>query len=206
MPSFSDGAKQDLSKRSKSLEIQAKQLKAYGDSIVSGILPVFPSLSSGGRTFVTVAGKPVAVCLGFSCSVVMDYDEVRSIDSQLPWDIMTNQIRITGKLSKFIDPEDSLDAGGLFSTIQSNLHQPFVEILVQDANGTSQFFAKGMFVSFDANFAVGQLSVTSATFVGVLYQNNTYQKFVPYPSDPASDALKAMKAFQKRMSNQFGGL
>ena len=183
-----------LKRRNKTAENQLKQIGPNVD------VTKLPSLSSGGRTFVTVAGKPVAVCLGFSCSVVMDYEEVRSIDSQLPWDIMTNQIRITAKLNKFIDPESSLEAGGLFSTIQSNLHQPFVEILVNDADGNPQFFAKGMFVSMDANFAVGQLSVTSATFVGILYQNNVYQKFVPYPTDPISKALKAAKNAMKKLS------
>jgi hypothetical protein len=165
---------------------------------------LFPSLSSGGRTYITVAGIPVAVCLDFSYAVVMDQEEVRTIDNQLPVDINIGQIKINGKLSRFVDPDGSLEQKGLFHTMQASLHQPIVEILVQDANGNSMFFCKGMFVSMDARYSLGQLSVNSVNFVGIQYQHWAYQEFVPYNSKSLISKANAQLNNLKNRLKGFG--
>lgn len=177
---------------------QIKQIEAISKS--SNGLDSFPALSSGGRTFVTIAGKPAAVCLEFSYSVTTDYEEIRTVDSQLPWDIMPGQIKISGTLTRFVDPESSFEADGMFATMQSSLHQPFVELLVQDSNGIAQFFCKGMFVSMNAKYAVGQLTINSATFVGIQYQHYVYQEFTAYPNDFASELNRKLNEFKKNLS------
>jgi hypothetical protein len=154
----------------------------------------YPSFSSGSRTFIQVGGKNIAVALEFSYSITAETEEIRTIDSSFPWDIAINQVKITGTMRKIVDPESSFEAEGLFHTMQSIVHQPYVEILVQDANGYAQFFARGMFTSVQSAFVKGQLTTRSANFVGVAYQHWAYQEFTPYPPETAlSKAAKSLK-------------
>lgn len=176
-----------------------QQIQLFDQQVLKGASGLFPALSTGARTFITVNNLPLALCLDFSYSISADHEEVRTIDSHLPYDVNIGQVKISGRLTKIVNPDSSMEAEGLFHTMQSILHQPIVEMLVQDANGNTQFFCKGMFVSMESRVAMGQLTVASASFVGIQYQNWVYQEFKPY--DEALGGInKALGKFKKALS------
>ena len=136
----------------------------------------FPLYSSGARSYIRVAGKPLGVCLDFRWQINIATTEIRTIDTNLPWDLVPGQISIAATLNEIVDPRSSAEAQGIFHTIQSAVHQPYVEMQVTDFNGATLFFARGMFTSLTGSIARGQLSSFSCGFVGVAYQHNVYQE------------------------------
>lgn len=169
-----------MSKGSGSLEQQAKALQAVIPSGQATQKGLFPKYSSGARSYVRVAGTPIGVAQSFNWRITADTSEIRTIDTNLPWDLVFNQIAITANLSQFVDPSGALEAQGLFHTIQSFIHQPYVEMQVLDAAGSSLFFARGSFTTMNGSIRAGQLSNFSVDFKGVAYQHNVYQTFKPY--------------------------
>jgi hypothetical protein len=197
---FTDKTKSSLEKMGRTATQQAELIKAETESWGS---KVYPMLASGARAFVQVNNTPLALCLDFSYSITADYEEIRTIDNHLPYEVNINQVRIQGKLTKLINPDSSMEAEGLFHTMQSIIHQPIVEILCTDANGNVQFFCKGMFTSMETRVAMGQLTVASANFVGIQYQNWVFQNFKPY--DKNSSAGGAIAKFKKMITGGLGG-
>jgi len=179
------------------------EIKSVG--VVPSIAGQLPKFSSGARSYIRVGGKPLGVALDFRWQISAQATEVRSIDTNLPWELVPNQINISATLSQIIDPSTSNEAQGTFHTIQSMVHQPYVELQIQDASGYSVFFARGMFTGVSGQVSRGQMSTTSATFQGVLYQHNVFQNFTPYPGQPLSGLLKGMKNLQKTLSKVSGG-
>ena len=188
------------------LEQQANALKANFGTQFGGVAPkgLFPLYGSGARSYVRVAGTPIAVCQSFSWRVVADTSEIRTIDTNLPWDLVFNQISITANLSELMDPRGSLESQGLFHTIQSFIHQPFVEMQVLDAIGSNLFFARGAFVGMNGAVNTGQLSRFSVDFKGVAYQHNVFQQFKPY-SNLGGAIGGALKGISGAISSLGGG-
>ena len=162
-----------------------------------------PYYSSGARSYVRVAGKPLFVCLDFRWQINIMTTEIRTIDTNLPWDLVPGQISIAATLNEIIDPTKSAESQALFHTIQSAVHQPYVEMEVTDYTGTTLFFARGMFTSLTGSVARGQLSSFSVGFVGVAYQGNVYQEFKPYSG--ASQLGSVVSNFTGAVSNATGG-
>ncbi len=163
----------------------------------------FPRYNSGARALIRVAGKPLAVALSFRWQVMSQGTEVRTIDTNLPWDIAPNQIGITGSLSQLIDPLSSMEAQALYSTVQAMIHQPFVELQVLDYLGTNLFFTRGMFLGLSGDINHGQLSTFSVNFQGVTYQHNVFQEFTPY--SPLGDLLESVSSAFSALKSVSGG-
>jgi hypothetical protein len=167
---------------------------------------LFPKHSSGARSYIKLAGKPLAVCQDFRWQVSAPATEIRTIDTHLPWDSVVNQMSITATLSQIIDPSTSAESQGLFHTIQSVIHQPFVEIQALDVSGSTLFFARGMFTSVNGSISRGQLSSINATFQGVMYQGNVYQEFEPYTESELLGKLEsAVGSVYKNLKKFSGG-
>jgi len=166
-----------------------------------GAVPTVPELSSGGRTFIQIGGKPLILAMDFNYTITAETEEIRTIDTNLPWDVAIGQIKISGTLRRFVHPDDSAEANGLFHTMQSFIHQPYVELLLQDANGNTLLYAKGMFTGITGQISRGQMTTQSATFTGVAYQQWAYQEFKPY-SDKGflSGISSGLKGIQKSLS------
>lgn len=166
---------------------------------------LFPTYSTGARSYIRVGGKPVAVAMDFRWQISSSASEIRTIDTNLPWDLVPNQITISASLSKFVDPSKSLEGEGLFHTIQSMIHQPYVEMQALDASGHSIFFARGMFTGMNGNIARGQLSTWGANFQGVAYQHNVFQEFRPYNDSLIQNALDIINDTLGDISDFTGG-
>lgn len=171
-----------MSSGSRLLEIQADKVKSNFTDQFTGVPSkgISPLYNSGARAYVRVAGQAFAVAQSLSWNVVADPTEIRTIDTYLPWDQVTGQIAITARLSEFIDPRGAPESQGIFHTLQSFGHQPYVEMQVLDAIGSSLFFARGTFYGISGEISVGRLSQFSVQFKGVMYQHNVYQTFKPY--------------------------
>jgi hypothetical protein len=82
-----------------------------------------------------------------------------------------------------MDPTKGPEADGLFHTMSSAIHQPFIEIqLIDKKLGTSLFFARGMFTGISGSVSRGQVGTWSASFTGTVYQHYVSQAFKPYNS------------------------
>lgn len=165
----------------------------------SGRQPQFPELSSAGRAYVLVGGKPIALTQNIQFRVSLSPKEIRTIDTALPWSVYATQIQVQASLSQLVDPKNSAEAQGLFHTMASAIHQPLVELEVFDKIGTRLFFARGMFYDSAVTMTNGQLSVRSCSFVGSLYAHNVKQSFKPY----AGGAEQAIRDFAAQAAAPF---
>lgn len=159
----------------------------------------FPQYTSGSRAYILVKNVPIAVCMNMSWSVETGYEEIRTIDSNLPWDVSVGQTMIRANLTQIIDPNTSAESQAIFTTMQSSLHQPFVTLEVYDKLGARLFYSRGMFLSINSNVAVGNLSTRSVSFVGMVYAHNVKQEFEPYPPDEKT------KSISDALNNAIGG-
>lgn len=156
---------------------------------IDNINAKFPQYSAGSRSYISVKGQPLAVCMNMSWSIDTAYEEIRTIDTQLPWDVSLGQITIRANLSQIIDPNTSAESQAIFSTMAATMHQPFVTLEVYDKLGARLFYSKGMFVSMNSTVPVNGLSTRSVSFVGMVYAHNVNQAFEPYSPDSKKTSL-----------------
>jgi len=142
-----------------------------------------PEAYAGGRAIISVADATVAFVQSASWSVSVDMEEVKTVDSILPWEIAINQVRVRANLSQFVDPASSPDSQLLFSNVQALLHQPLVFIEFFDKLGTKMFTSKGMFESISGSIGNASLATLTASFIGIGWATNTVQSFTPYADD-----------------------
>ena len=167
--------------------------------------PKMPRYSTAARTYIRIGGKPLTIAQSFRWQIEALATPIQTIDSLFPWDIDIGQVTIGGQLSEFVDPLSSAEAQGLFHTMQSIQHQPFIELQALDSSGTSIFFARGMFTAINGNVTRGQLSSFSVTFHGVAYAHNVFQSFKPYSSvaGAVSGLLGGLKNITSTISGGF---
>ena len=118
-----------------------------------------------------------------SWSVAIDYEEVRTIDSYMPWELVPGQAKVKMSMRRIITPDRSLAGDGLFTTITSVLHTPYASVELRDRLGNLVFFAKGSFTDIQGQVANGQMGVASLSFIGYYWRENVKQEFDPQPAD-----------------------
>ena len=185
------------------LDIALKRTEKEIDALVKGYKsPVFPELSSGGRAKLTINGKTIGAALEVSYSVTANVTEVRTIDQFLPWEIVPGQMMIKASLKRIVDPSRSLGGDGLYSTIQSYLHQPYASLEIRDKLGNVIFYARGMFTDIQGSFQAGQMSVEGVSFIGYYWRENTIQDFYPEPKNALERIGDQFK--QNSVAKKFG--
>ena len=154
-----------------------------------------PFFSSGARALIRVAGDTLFAAQRIAWNVNTKTEPIFTIDSNVAWDVDVGQIMINAVVEQFIDPTNSLEAQGLFHTVQSSIHQPYVEMQIIDSFGTTIFFTRGMFTGMSGDISSGQLGNLRATFTGVYYQNYVAQYFLPYSKigSAIDGAVKAVR-------------
>lgn len=189
-------------------------IERMGERLVSALDPFDPAkkmigklpfYSTGARSFIRIGGKAVAVCTDFRWQIAYLATTTNTIDSPFAWDIDIGQVAITATLNQIIDPTQGPEASGLFSIMQAAVHQPFVELQVLDALGTSLFFSRGMFTQVNGSVARGQISTLSASFIGTVYQHYASQQFKPYDSI-AGGVQGLLGGLKNLVSQATGGL
>jgi len=138
---------------------------------------ILPNFVTGARAKILIAGKPIGAALNITWSVNIKMEELFTIDSQIPWEIIPGQIMIRASLSRFIDPFNDVAGAGLFSTIQANIHQPYVTLQVSDKISNNLFTAKGMFSDISSTISNGSVGLESVNFVGYYFRTNVQQDF-----------------------------
>lgn len=164
----------------------------------------YPQFMTGARAYVTVAGKPYAVAMRVQYRCSMEVEEVRSVDANLPWDMVPGQVHVSAMLQGLIDPTEPAEVDGLWSTMASIVHQPMVEIEVMDKLGEKLFWARGAFTDVSDVIASGALSERTASFRGLAFAHNCAQSFVPYRADSAMQ--NALKSASSSLKSLTGGL
>jgi len=164
-----------------------------------------PYWSTGARSYIKIAGKPVAVCQDIRWTVSYAATPILTVDTPHAWDIDVGACSISGTLNNILDPTKGPEAIGLMAIMQAAIHQPMVEMQVLDALGTSLFFCRAMFTQVNGSVARGALSGISASFVGTVYQHYVSQTFIPYKSIGGL-LTGAVKSLQNLASSASGGL
>lgn len=166
-----------------------------------------PEYFSGARCRLLINGETIGAALEVSWSVTSEMQEIRTIDTFLPWEIVPGQMTISANLKRVVDPRRQLGSDGLYSTITSYLHQPYASIEVRDRLGNLIFLARGMFKDLQGTVANGQLGVESLNFVGYYWRENVAQEFSPVKEDLAKAALGRFtkNSLFRRVSSPFSG-
>ena len=140
---------------------------------------MYPEYVTGARATIRVNHKKVAAALDVSWTVNIEHTEVRTIDTQLPWELIPGQITVDAQLRRIIHPDTTAPQDHLFTILQAGLHTPTATIIVSDKLGTPMFTAKGSFVSWSGNVAVGAVAIESVRFKGIYWRDNTQQYYDP---------------------------
>lgn len=165
-----------------------------------------PFFSTGARALIRVGGKPVGYAQRVRWSISYQATPIRTIDASHAWDVDIGQSNVNAELSSIIDPTAGMESLAIFHTMQSAIHQPFVEIQILDRSlGTSYFFARGMFVGISGSIGIGQVGQWTCQFQGTTYQHYVSQQFKPYNS-VAGAVGSLVEGLQDIASDLTGGL
>lgn len=153
---------------------------------------LFPEYGTGARSVIYINDQKIGAALDVSYSVNIEHTEIRTIDSQLPWELIPGQISIEASLRRIVHPDTTVTQEHLFTIITAALHTPYASIKIQDRLGNTLFYAKGSFVSLQGQVAVGQVNIESVRFQGYYWRQNDAQLFIPEPPDGPGAMLTRM--------------
>lgn len=153
---------------------------------------MLPEFATGARSIIYINDQRIAAALDVSYSVNIDTNELRTIDSQMPWELIPGQISVEATLRKVVHPSVTVTSEHLFTVITAALHTPYASLKVQDKLGNVLFFARGSFVSLQGSVAVGQTNIESVRFQGYYWRQGDSQMFIPEPANGVGDMLTRM--------------
>lgn len=153
---------------------------------------MLPEFATGARSIIYINDQRIAAALDVSYSVNIETHELRTIDSQLPWELIPGQISIEATLRKIVHPSVTATSEHLFTIITAALHTPYASLKIQDKLGNVLFFARGSFVSLQGTTSVGQTNIESVRFQGYYWRQNDSQMFIPDPPDGITGSLKRL--------------
>jgi hypothetical protein len=139
----------------------------------------YPEYVTGARAIIKVNRKKVAAALNVSWTVSIEHTDIRTIDSQMPWEITPGQITVEAQLRRIIHPDTTAPKDHLFTVLQAGLHTPTATIIISDRLGTPLFTAKGNFVSWSGDISAGAIGIESLRFKGIYWRDNTMQYYNP---------------------------
>lgn len=164
----------------------------------------FPQFSTGGRAYIIVSGKPLALAQRVAWRINTAHEEIRTCDTHMGWDVVPGQVSVSVSISEIVDPNIPAEVEGTWATMASLIHQPAVELEVFDKLGERMFFARGMFVSMSSGIAMGSMAERSLEFVGWAYASNVDQQFKPYA--PTNQVAETFRKASKTLRSWTGGL
>jgi len=158
----------------------------------------FPMFATGARAYITIAGMPYAIAQKVSYRITSSVEELRTVDTSFPWDLVVGQVRVQATIQGLIDPEQPAETDALWCNMASIIHQPLVDLEIFDNRGERMFISKGMFTSISVGLGMGAPGERSVEFLGITYAHNVNQKFVPYSAaNFFSDAAKRLSSWSK---------
>jgi len=193
-----------------------------------------PYYATGGRGFIKIGGKPIAVCQNVQWNISYSAIPIHTIDTPFAWDIDVGAVTINASLVKIYDPMKGPEVDALMSIMAGAVHQPLVELQVlytavqnvpttkteYTRNGTidkatTKRTYKKEYVDFCMFFARGMFTAVSGNMtqgqISSLNANFTgiaYQNFVNQSFEPygvAYIAGQTIKAAQDAVSGWTGG-
>jgi hypothetical protein len=168
-----------------------------------------PSYVTGARAVVYVNQKKVAACLDVAWSISVETQEIRTIDSQMPWELVPGQIKVNASLRRLIHPDRTAAGDHLFTIITAALHTPTATIEIRDRLGNPLFIAKGSFTDLEGSVSTGKIGIESVKFSGYYWRQNDQQAFEPEirnlgPLDAAAQLGRAKLGAITGLASQVG--
>jgi len=167
--------KSGTAKRFQKLKTEFEQIKESWDNPEQALK--MPAVGTGARTIIVIGGTLLAWAKSIQWQVIAPHQEIQTIDNAFPLDFSLGQVRVQATLSQIMFPENSPEECGLFSNMQTLLHQAMVEIAVQDVRGQQLFLSRGVFTQTSGMIDMGSPAIRQAHFQGVLYAHNVSQQF-----------------------------
>lgn len=163
----------------------------------------YPQYISGARVYLMIGGQLIGICTDFSWSIESGVETTTTVDSHIPFEVNPTALVIRANMAQVMDPDDSPESQGLWATMQSNPHQPNIELSVYDKLGTNLVNLRGMPASIRSNIRAGVLASRNVSFVGYMFTHNVAQGFEPY--DDAT-FTKALRTAAENVSDATGGI
>jgi hypothetical protein len=92
----------------------------------------FPEFATGARSIIYINEQRIAAALDVSYSVNVESTELRTIDSQMPWELIPGQIAVEASLRRIVHPSNTVTQEHMFTTITAALHTPYASLKIQD--------------------------------------------------------------------------
>lgn len=160
-------------------QLAFERAKIYSEAVGKDRQPVLPEYSTGARSVIYVNNQKIGVALECTWSVSIEHIENRTIDANVPWELIPGQATIQMTMRRIIHPRSTAASSHLFTTIQAALHTPSATVEVKDRLGIPLFVAIGSFTQLNGSTSVGQTSIESVRFQGYYWQQNDQQTFDP---------------------------
>lgn len=162
-----------------------------------------PRYITGARVYLMVGGQLIGIAQNFSWTVTNGAEVITTVDSHLPYEVVPTTFSIRAQISQLIDPDESAESQGLWSTLASNPHQPNMEVSIFDKLGTNLVNIRGIPDRITNNIGAGSLATRNVSFVGYMFTHNVSQGFEPYNEEEFN---KKLKSASEKVSSATGGI
>ena len=154
--------------------------RGLGASSIFSIKPVAKYMS-GARCTIKINDRLAGFAFGVSWSIETDVTPIRTIDNYLPHELAPRQIRVTGTLSGFRVPGESMDSKSIQSNIVNFLISKYISIEVRDSQSDNRIFQtqQAIVTGRHERIEAGKLMETELTWEAIGWIDETS----PAPND-----------------------
>jgi hypothetical protein len=184
-----------------------------GDNLASnfsGILSVRPTAkyASGARTILKINDKVCGFAFGVSWKITTMYQEIRTVDDYLPYELAPQAVSVEGSLSCLSIPGQSPTVEGWQPDVLSFLFQRYVSIEVRDSATDQVLFAtrRALITSKSEDIRVDQLNNVTLTWKAIGWIDERVPKGIPEGADKAAPGNGAVKPAPSSLIDKAGDL
>lgn len=153
---------------------------------------------TGARCILKLNGEILAFATGISWTITTAAEEVLTIDSYLPHELMPTRIQVNGNISGFRIPGNGPGAKLIQPDSLSFLHQRYIDIEVMDSQSDNLIFKtnRALIVRRNESVRTGDMSQLSLDFTAIGFIDERTRP--EFPAEPNADLgkLKSIKDFK----------
>ncbi len=144
---------------------------------------------SGARCTIKINDRLAGFAFGVSWNIETDVTPIRTIDNYLPHELAPRQIRVTGTLSGFRVPGESVDSKSIQSNVVNFLINKYISIEVRDSQSDNRIFQtqKAIVTGRHERIEAGKLMETELTWEAIGWIDEKS----PKPPSPPSGKIEA---------------
>ena len=142
--------------------------RGLGASSIFSIKPMAKYMS-GARCTIKINDRLAGFAFGVSWNIETDVTPIRTIDDYLPHELAPRHVRVTGTLSGFRIPGESMDNKSIQSNIVNFLISKYISIEVRDSQSDNRIFQteKAIVTGRHEKIEAGKLMETELTWEAI---------------------------------------